>query len=66
MCSYLVYPSFPLIGVVGAVSLVINLPVASGFKAQKFTPGGAVRSIVLVALEVIWVALLPERLLAWG
>ena len=52
MCSYLVYPSFPLIGVVGAVSLVISLPGASESKVQMVVPHGVVRAMVLVTQEV--------------
>ena len=52
MCSYLVYSSFPLIDVVGAVPLVINLPGASGSKAQMVAPHGTVRATVSVTLEV--------------
>ena len=52
MCSYIVYPSFLLIGVVGAMSLVITLPGASRSKAQMVVLHGRVVAIVLVKLEV--------------
>ena len=49
MCSYLVYTSFPLIGVVGlSVTLIIYLPGASKSKAQMVAPCGAVRAMVPV------------------
>lgn len=51
MCSYFFYPSFPLIGVVGALSLVINLTGANGAKAKMVTPCGVVRAMVLVTRE---------------
>ena len=47
MCSYLIYPSFPLIGVVGNVcDYVINLPGASGCKAQLVAPHGVISAMV--------------------
>ena len=52
MCSYLVYPSFPLIGVVGSGSLGITLPDASGPKPQILIPHGRVKSSVPDTLEV--------------
>ena len=52
MCSKLVYPSFPLIDVVGAISLVITLPGCSGFKAQLVTADGRIKVMVPVELEV--------------
>lgn len=49
VCSYLVaYPSFPPIGVVGAVSPVITSLGASGSKAQMVAPCGGVRTKLLV------------------
>ena len=51
MCSYLAYPSFPLIGVVGVVLLVLNLPDTCGSKAQMVAPHGAVRATVPVTTE---------------
>ena len=41
-----------LIGGVGDVSLVINLPGASRFKVQKFVPCGAIRSMFPLTLDV--------------
>ena len=51
MCFYLVYPPIPLIGVVGAVSLMISLPGASGPKVQMVAPCGVVRATVPVTPE---------------
>ena len=48
MCFYLVYSSFPLIGVVGVVSLVIALSGSSESKAEMVVPGGEVRAKVSV------------------
>lgn len=52
MFSYFAYPSFPLIGVVGVMSLVINLQVASGSEDQMFAPHGGDRPKGLVTLKV--------------
>ena len=62
MCSYLVYPSFPLIGVVGAICDSDDLPGASGSKVQMVVLHGAVSTTVPVSplvtpcifLEVSW------------
>ena len=52
MYSYFVYPSFPLIGVVGTVSLVITFPGASGSKAQMVAPCGGAGATKPVTLDV--------------
>lgn len=52
MSCYLVYPSFPLIDVVGAMSLVITLLDASGFKAQIVAPRDGIWATVPVIPEV--------------
>ena len=48
MLSYFVYPSFHLIGVVGAETLVINFAGASGSKAQMIAPCDAFTAKVSV------------------
>ena len=54
MCSYLVYPSFPLIGVVGAVCVSGDQSSrCSGCKAQMVALYGAVRATVPVTPLVI-------------
>ena len=52
MCFYLVYPSFSLISVVQAVSMVISLPGASRFKAQMVAICDAVRAMAPITPEV--------------
>lgn len=43
-----------MIGVVRAVSLVINILGASGSKSQRVAPHGVDRTMFLVMLEVTW------------
>ena len=52
MCFYLVYLSFPLIDIVGAVTLVITPLGACESKAQMIAPCGGVRAVVPFILEV--------------
>ena len=51
MYSYLVYLSFPLIGVVGAMPLMTTLSGSGGSKAQMVVPHGGVRVTVQVTPE---------------
>ena len=52
MCANLAYPSFPLIGVDGAVSLVITLPGPREPKAHIVAPGGGVGATFPITPEV--------------
>ena len=54
LCSYLIYLSFPLIGVIWAESLAIYLPGASGSKAQMIAAHGVVRVIIPDTSKIIW------------